>query len=658
MRVVVKQERLGGLADEFYFLACRRMGRRAALSTASKIAIAATTASLVGGLAGYMLGYSSKKEVTITKTPTISVEVNVEKSYNPGTKDYVVGVKVISPELDNLVAHFKNSSIEKMLDKNGWVHRENSYEASFSTGREIGEQRITLIFEKDGSRARKEVSIDIGLSEEEIAFTKIPRKGLNLLWGDVLDDEKLNVDREELFRYEVEIAKSVGMSNVSGVTSRYLKGFAKTLLSRREDYKGFLNGTSLVLLTLDSRPWVYYGNFTEDKNRAEFPLGEEEAYLLTRFVTEVGVDEEHLYAARATIDQLRTISLWLSTKRKVSPFDVVEYNGEKIQLWSLTKELFKKQMKHEKMGKRASVKDVDLIKRWSMREEINNRHIYYALRQIQLPSIAFFNDVDTIKYISCSDETYDPATGRGQPDIVPECAWGRSILEKAMFYFKKYVDRFEYFSEFLNNVVKNPDTKPYSPAERTSLSPKEMLIRHIDPDRWRGYFPNCSKEAYEDIYKTLLFNGSPESKYPIIAYETAFILMQGRDEERVEGGILYSSYLGYPAYRFEMAYPANTNLNYTGHGEISFLLNKEDESLLYERSKDRLSIERKHTHSLPFLWTRKNAILKDQEEKGEIRSATVFLPILHVYTYENIKDIKIPPAYIPVKVYSFSIYEF
>jgi hypothetical protein len=126
MRVVVKQERLGGLADEFYFLACRRMGRRAALSTASKIAIAATTASLVGGLAGYMLGYSSKKEVTITETPTISVEVNVGKSYNPGTKDYVVGVKVISPELDNLVAHFKNSSIEKMLDKNGWVRRENS----------------------------------------------------------------------------------------------------------------------------------------------------------------------------------------------------------------------------------------------------------------------------------------------------------------------------------------------------------------------------------------------------------------------------------------------------------------------------------------------------------------------------------------------------
>jgi hypothetical protein len=227
-----------------------------------------------------------------------------------------------------------------------------------------------------------------------------------------------------------------------------------------------------------------------------------------------------------------------------------------------------------------------------------------------------------------------------------------------MFYFKKYVDRFEHFSEFLNNVVKNPDIKLYSPAERTSLSPREMLIGHIHPDRWRGYFTNCSKEANRDIYETLLFNGSPESKYPIIAYETAFILMQGRDEERVEGGILYNSYLGYPAYRFEMAYPANTNLAGHGHGEISFLLNKEDENMLYERSKDELSIERKHTYSLPFLWTRKNAVLRDQEEKGEIRSATIFLPILHVYTYENIKDIKIPPAYIPVKVYSFSIYEF
>jgi hypothetical protein len=78
----------------------------------------------------------------------------------------------------------------------------------------------------------------------------------------------------------------------------------------------------------------------------------------------------------------------LSTKRKVSPFDVVEYNGEKIQLWSLTKELFKKQMKHERMGKRASVRDVDLIKRWSSREEINNRHILcFKANSITIDSI-------------------------------------------------------------------------------------------------------------------------------------------------------------------------------------------------------------------------------------------------------------------------------
>jgi hypothetical protein len=264
------------------------------------------------------------------------------------------------------------------------------------------------------------------------------------------------------------------MKNVSEIKSQYLKGFTKTLLSRNENHERFLKGASLILLNLDSRPWIYYGNFTRDKNKAEFPLGEEEAYLLTRFASEVDVDEEHLYAARATIDQLKTISLWMSARRNVSPFDIIEYKGERMQFWDLAKKLFEKQMRYEKMGKRASVRDTDLIRRWSQREETNNRHIYYALRQIQLPGPAFMTDIDTIKWISWSDESYQPAS-YGQPTVVLETLDGRSILGKAMYYFKKYVDRFEHFNEFLNNVVKNPDIKLYSPSWNGIFSPHEMI---------------------------------------------------------------------------------------------------------------------------------------------------------------------------------------
>jgi hypothetical protein len=458
------------------------------------------------------------------------------------------------------VAYFRNLSSEKVLNKDAWKTTynyrtgERSYEVNFSTSREIGEQRIILVVKKDGSTVTKGFSINVGLSEEEISSSNIPREDLKLLWRNILEDEKVDLDREELLKKECEIAKSVGMKSVSEIKSQYLKGFTKTLLSRNENHERFLRGASLILRSLDDRPWIYYGNFTRDKNKAEFPLGEEEAYLLTRFAVEVDVDEEHLYAARATIDQLRTISLWMSVRRNVSPFDIIEYNEERMQLWDLVKELFKKQMRYEKMGKRGSVRDTDLIRRWGLREITNNRHIYYGLRQVQLPAPAFLTDIDTIKWISWSDDSYQPAT-YGQPVIVLETLDGRSILGKAMYYFKKYVDRFEYFNEFLNNVAKNPDIKLYSPSWNSVFSPKEMVEAHFKLIPWEGYFPNSSKEAYKDIYETLLFKGSSESRYPIIAYATADILKHGPDEERVEGGILYSSYLGYPAYRFFLLIP-------------------------------------------------------------------------------------------------------
>jgi hypothetical protein len=657
------QKELNDLTRELYHLAKKRISRREALSTASKIAIAATAASLAAGSAGYFLGSSLKKEVTrtLTETPITNIEAKVGKSYNQSIKDYEVGIKLTSRDsrdldaLDNLVAYFRNSSTEKVLNKYGWKINYNypsgkrSYEANFSTGREIGEQKITLILEKDKVKAEKDFSVNIGLSEEEISSSNIAREDLRLLWKDVLEDEKVDLDREELFKREYEIAKSVGMKNVSEIASKYLKGFTKTLLSKGENYKEFLNGAGLILLNLDSRPWVFYGNFTEDKNKAEFPLGEEEAYLLTRFASEVDVDEEHLYAARATIDQLRTISLWLSSpRRNFSPFDIIEYDGERIQLWDLAKKLFEKQIKYEKMGMRASVIDTDLIRRWSNREEINNRHIYYALRQIQLPGPAFMTDIDEIKYITWYDEEYGGPVGAGEPGIIIYTSNYASVVKKLIFTFKKYVDRFEYFNEFLNNIIKKPDIKLYSPSWNWMFSPKEMIESRFKLIPWEDYFPNSSKEAYKDIFETLFLYGSSESKYPIIAYATSDILKHGFDEERVQGGILFGSYLGYPIYFIGISYPNNTNLRNNVHGEISFTLNKEDEDLLYKRSNDILIVERKHTYSLPYLWTRRSALLKDQEEKGEIRFGVMWLPVLNEEYYG---------AYTAIRVYQFKINE-
>jgi hypothetical protein len=293
--VVSRQEELKHLVDELYEIANKKISRREALSTASKIAIAATAASLAAGFAGYFLGSSLKKEVTRTltetnyetrtetitetetrteikyitttrtETPIINIEVKVGKSYNPSIKDYEIGIKVTSRDLDaldNLVAYFRNLSSEKVLNKDAWKTKynyrtgERSYEVNFSTRREIGEQRIILVVEKDGSTATKGFSINVGLSEEEISSSNIPREDLKLLWRDILEDEKVDLDREELLKKECEIANSVGMKNVSEIKSQYLKGFTKTLLSRNENHERFLRGASLILRSLDDRPWI------------------------------------------------------------------------------------------------------------------------------------------------------------------------------------------------------------------------------------------------------------------------------------------------------------------------------------------------------------------------------------------------------------------
>jgi hypothetical protein len=97
-----------------------------------------------------------------------------------------------------------------------------------------------------------------------------------------------------------------------------------------------------------------------------------------------------------------------------------------------------------------------------------------------------------------------------------------------------------------------------------------------------------------------------------------------------------------------MAYPQNSGIR-AGHGEISFILSKEDEEFLYKRSEDRLIIERKHTYS----WARKSAILKDQDERGEIVGAGIILPILNIREDPKTK-LSIPFA---AKIINFNIDE-
>ena len=196
----------------------QRISRRKALSDLTKIAGAAALSFSVGGLAGYLLGsrfseavtktvvststltfYKTETQtITSTKTimmtytttkterPEIRIEVEVGKSYNAAVRDYEVGLKVIGPELDSLKAYYENASIGGIIDK--WERKTDAYCSSFLTQREIGDQRIRLEVEKDGVKAEKEFSINIGLREDDIAQSPLDRDGLKVLWRDLLED--------------------------------------------------------------------------------------------------------------------------------------------------------------------------------------------------------------------------------------------------------------------------------------------------------------------------------------------------------------------------------------------------------------------------------------------------------------------------------------
>jgi hypothetical protein len=97
-----------GLKDERYFISVN-IGRRKALSTASKIAVTGTIASLLGGLAGYLLNTSLKKEVTLTETSyrtTVQTKVSTETVTN-----YTTYTKAVT----ETVTHYRTTTQTKTV---------------------------------------------------------------------------------------------------------------------------------------------------------------------------------------------------------------------------------------------------------------------------------------------------------------------------------------------------------------------------------------------------------------------------------------------------------------------------------------------------------------------------------------------------------------
>jgi hypothetical protein len=73
------------------------------------------------------------------------------------------------------------------------------------------------------------------------------------------------------------------------------------------------------------------------------------------------------------------------------------------------------------------------------------------------------------------------------------------------------------------------------------MSPQEYIHSFLSSPAWKKYYPNSIEEAYKDCFQTLLFNGSLESRAPMIMYGVSNIWNTGYEEGRVEGGTLLSS---------------------------------------------------------------------------------------------------------------------
>ena len=494
------------------------------------------------------------RTVTITKTekPEIDVEVKVAKGYNAAAKDYEIELKVKASEpLDDIKAYYENASVSGVLDK--WKRNRLEYTSSFLTGREIGEQKIRLEVEKDGARAEKEFSINIALSENEIASSSLNRNDLKLLWKDLLKDTELQLDREGLFRKEYELVEKVGLKNVEKTASLFLKQLSNYLLSNQKSYEDISNGLSVILSLLPSKPWIYNGNKVEEVMKAEFPMSGETSYLLAKFLSEMDVGKEYVYAARAMIDQMLTIANWL----RVDSFKVLEYEGKKLQLWDLAKQLFQKHLEFEQAGKRASVADEVLLKRWSDRSEVNkNKHIYYGLRQCLLGVHLFITDPVNRTYAWEHDEEFlirKVQPNGWTPDLIPYANKGLNIL-------LKWIENYEKISEEINYVVKHPEKKYQQKCTDAYWSIIDLIKFPFEESRsWHNtFFPTVTQTYKQDIYETLFKNGSNESRIPVFLKIWGVITFDSPkflEEVRVELASCYGSLMGYPMYREGFTYP-------------------------------------------------------------------------------------------------------
>ena len=519
--------------------------------------------------------------------------------------------------MDSLRAYYENASIKGVIDK--WERKTNAYYSSFLTQREIGEQRIRLEVEKDGARASKEFSLNVGLSEEEISQSPLDRNALKVLWRDLLEDSELNLDREELLREEYRIVKDVNLKQVEKPISLYLKQLSAYLISNQQSHENVLKGLSLLLPLLPSKPWIYNGNFVEAVERAEFPITMEASYSLAKFLSEMDIGKEYVYAARAMVDQMLATANWL----RIDPFEVLEYEDRKLQLWDLTKQLFQKHIEFEARGKRASMSDEVLIKRWSDRSEANNnRHIYYGLRQVQLPQSLFFV---TINRRYAWEDYPDFLFLGGQPNGLALPNFTVKNPEQAVKVFSEWVENYESLNDELNKILKDPKQciYPYEiKGKKYCWNIPNYLRMLLDPERgWnKRYFFNTAKEANQDDLK-LYVKGSYESRNSIILYIYSILTMntpKGLEEVRVDKASCDGSLTGYPIYREFFAYPKGGG----SHGEPSFILNEEDESLLYKRSSKELLIE-PDTYSLNILFTRRYAVEKDGSRNGFIILPTI-----------------------------------
>jgi|GEM_PF-5559440 len=638
-----RQNKLNDLAKELFENNLnQRISRREALSSLAKITGAAALSFFAGGLIGYL--FAPKKEEIITETKTVtetdtkteyktetvtqtitstktitetytttktekpSIVINAEigKGYAESASDVEIITRVYTDQkLDRISGKYWNASIKGKLN---FKEFSNTYEAGFLTQREPGYQFITIEAEKDGAKAKKQLTISVGLTDEEIENSSIGREGVKILWEDLLKSKlSNNLEKlEEYLRKENELVNEIGLKQIDEPSSHYLKMFSSYLVDNKKDYAEIFRGLSLILPLIPSKPWIVYGNMVEDFKRAEFLINGEASYLLAKLLSEMNVEAKHIYAARAMIDQMLTIANWL----KINPFEVLEYENKKLQLWDLTNQLFQKHLKFEANNKRASVADDILMERWSDRSKTNNnKHIYYGLRQVQLPAALLLVDAINRRYAEEDDEEFFSKQWKHT------FAFPSPQSKKGLNILSKWIENYESLNFELNEILMNPNKK--IKCKKIIFSPIERLHYYTwEKNKWvETYFPNIVKEGRKDNYETILFKGSREGKNPVILYGYSLLTfnsLKGLEEVRVELASCYGSLTGYPIYRDYFNYPKDKRPGWI-HGEPSFILNKEDENILLKRSKDKLLIE-EDTYTLDFMLTRLSAAKADKVE--------------------------------------------